>query len=202
MPTIQVQVAASGDDASKRYQIGTLYLPTDDDLWAGFTNANSYKWSSGMIFRSVAVPQGVGVVAAKLTFISGASGQTGTEVNTKIRGYDADDVSGDLSTEAEWDALFPGNFTTAEVLWDNISAWTTQVQIIDSPDISTVIQEIIDRPGWVQGNDMLIFWDDFDGRSDSIAGARRLARSWDEPNLEGQPILTITWAGQVIRIQQ
>ncbi len=201
MPTIEIVVAASGDDASKRYIDPTLYLDTDDDLWAGFTNINSYNWSSGMIFRSVAVPQGTTIRFAKLTFISGASGQTGDTVNTKIRAYDADDFPGNLDTEAKWDAAFPGFFTTAVVLWDAIGHWTTQVQIIDSPDIKDVIQEIVDRPGWVSGNDICIFWDDYDDRSDHTTGARRLARSWDEPFLAGEPKLTIRWGpGQAVNI--
>jgi len=67
--------------------------------------------------------------------------------------------------DARW-----ANRTTARVDWDDIPAWTAGNDY-DSPEIKTVIQEIVDRPGWASGQDMVIFWEDFEERSTYTGGA-------------------------------
>lgn len=47
------------------------------------------------------------------------------------------------------------NLTTATVAWNGEGAWTTD-NTYDSPDIKTIIKEIVDRGGWVSGNDIQI----------------------------------------------
>ncbi|MFW9899899.1 MAG: hypothetical protein ACFFDY_01270 [Candidatus Thorarchaeota archaeon] len=47
------------------------------------------------------------------------------------------------------------NLTTASVNWNNEGAWTLDTAY-DSPDIKTIIQEIVNRGGWASGNDIQI----------------------------------------------
>lgn len=61
--------------------------------------------------------------------------------------------------------------TTAQVDWDNMPAMVAGVWY-ESLDISPVIQEIIQLPGWASGNNLVIFWDDHDKRSVSVADYR------------------------------
>ncbi|GAI91161.1 unnamed protein product, partial [marine sediment metagenome] len=50
------------------------------------------------------------------------------------------------------------------IYWDNLPHWTAE-QVIDSPDFKVVIQEIINREGWLEGNNIMIYWGDCEGRS-------------------------------------
>ncbi|GAI98761.1 unnamed protein product, partial [marine sediment metagenome] len=82
--------------------------------------------------------------------------------------------------------------TLAVAKWSNIPAWTSGEATPESrtADISSVIQEIIDQPGWAAGNPMIIIiGDDPDNPSNSI----RSALSWDGSSTDA-PLLHIEWS--------
>lgn len=62
---------------------------------------------------------------------------------------------------------------TGAVLW-NIPAWAVE-GIYYSPDVSSIVQEIISRPGWAEGNALLFLFDD----NSSGTGGNRRAYSVD-----------------------
>lgn len=67
--------------------------------------------------------------------------------------------------------------TAAQVDWDAIAddvggTW------YDSPDISTIIQEIINQPGWASGNPIALWWDDYNDRSNHISNCCRSGRDF------------------------
>uniref|UniRef100_A0A6M3JY80 Tail protein n=1 Tax=viral metagenome TaxID=1070528 RepID=A0A6M3JY80_9ZZZZ len=171
------QVGASTDDC---------YLQKIDGSWAFYTNlaeitpgytsaTNLYK-GGGMRFLNVTIPQGATINAANLIFTCYVAG-SGTTVNTRITGNDVDDAA-TWSTLADFQArrgtVIGGannNYiTAAQVAWDAIGSWVLDTAY-NSPEIKTVIQEIIDRVGWASGNDLALFWDDFDNRSSSFRRA-------------------------------
>ena len=84
-------------------------------------------------------------------------------------------------------------WTTANVSWDNIGAWTTNAEYT-SADITTVIQEIVDQGGWAAGNPISIVWEDWAGSS--TANAYRSAYSYDNDPTKA-PRLLITFVGSL-----
>lgn len=46
--------------------------------------------------------------------------------------------------------------TVAQVPWNFSTTWTNGV-VFTSPDISIIIQEIVNRPGWINGNNIQFF---------------------------------------------
>ena len=46
------------------------------------------------------------------------------------------------------------NTTTAAVSWNNIASWDLLQAKEQTPDLSSIVQEIVDRGGWVTGNSM------------------------------------------------
>jgi hypothetical protein len=167
----EVQVAAQNDNAWKTYAGGSAGFHAGvGSMMVGHTNAES-KGSSGCIFRNVQLPQGATIVSATVS-VYHTFDQSTSVVRSRIRAYDAADVGSlDFSTEAEWDSIFPSQVTSTQVTWDNIPIWGGSPTWKTLPDISSVIQVIVNKPGWSSGNDIIIFWDDYEGRSDS--GARR-----------------------------
>ena len=59
--------------------------------------------------------------------------------------------------------------TTAQVNWDNIGAWTISTQY-NSPNISSVIQELVNQGSWTSGDYIGLWFDDYDGRSANTIG--------------------------------
>ena len=148
---------------------------------------DALKYGSGMRFVGVNIPKGSTIVLANITFTSGDSRAVG-QVRTRISAYDADNP-GVFSTSADFDARYADN-TDAVVDWD-VGAWVLNTEYI-STDIKTVIQEIINRVGWSSGNAIVLFWEDFEDRSDHNDEARRYAWSHDGDPTKA-PVLSITW---------
>jgi hypothetical protein len=126
---------------------------------AGLFNINETATGSQMKFLNITIPKGATITEAHFEVVCSDT-TASTTVNSKIRGVDADNAVMAANT-GEFENP---PFTTAVVNWDNIPTWNNG-DTKDSPDIKTIIQEIIDRSGWVSGNAMIIQWDDMEKRS-------------------------------------
>lgn len=54
--------------------------------------------------------------------------------------------------------------TIGNVDWDDFPPWTQDLTYI-SPDLTPLLQVIVNRPGWQAGNGIGVFWTDFDQRT-------------------------------------
>lgn len=138
------------DDAS----VNTLVIFSLNNPYITIGNQLSQPYRSGIRFPGVEIPQGATIVSAvlRLTF---AFSDIGTVVNIRIRGEDTADAAA-FSTFVD----FTGRpETTAFVDWDNVDPGEAGV-VASTPDISPVIQEIVDGGSWASGNDIVIFLDD------------------------------------------
>lgn len=141
----------------------------------GAFSATNYQFGAGIRFINVTIPQGATIDQAYLTLQAAAS-NSGSGVNTRISAEDVDDAPTFIDDAPTFDARWAAR-TTARVDWDAIATWVENTQY-NSPEIKTVIQEIVDRPGWVSGNDIVIFWDDFEDRSTHGADRTRSADAY------------------------
>jgi len=174
MAELDRQVGASEDDITVRWDDGAsswIANLTAGEARVGYAAANYQKFGGGKRFTNITIPKGSTITAAYLT-IRCASSESDTVCKSIIQGEDVDDAA-QFSDLADYQGR---TRTTALVYWDSIPAWTADTDY-DSPEIKTIIQEIIDREGWASGQDIVIFWDDHDGRSDS--GAYRRGYSYD-----------------------
>ena len=174
MPTLDVQVDHDNDDCRVYWTgaVWTLLLTANHDQ-VGYQDAARCKSGAGMRFLNITIPKGSKINSAYVTVKASVSRDL-TTVNTKVRGEDVDDAAR-FTTVANYNGRAR---TSAEVNWDNIPAWNTDTEY-DSPEIKTVIQEIIDRAGWASANDIVIFWDDHDDRSTHTDNTRRQCYSHD-----------------------
>lgn len=186
-----MQVSLGSDDTWKAFSDteGWIWHLDKMENEGGFWNLGDYKEGGGMRFTNVTVPQGSVITSAYLRFYIPAFGinQTVSPVNNMIRGEDSDNAS-TFSTMADFDAR---PITTAQIDWSNMPGWYENTWT-DSPDISTIVQEIVNRAGWVSGNSMVIFRDDFDDRSIHTTYGAREASSF-ERNPAWAPKLIITY---------
>lgn len=181
------QVAHVLDDCQRGEFLGSDYFGTE----YGYNAAGWLDWrykllGCGMRFLDIPIPHGAGIVSAKLTFIA-HSPWGGTNTMTRIRGQ-LGAFAAPFSTMADFDAR---PRTVINVDWDFIPPWTVGLPY-DSPDLSGLILEMTSHPDWVSGSPLVLFWDDFDGRTLTGEQNARYAQSYDSVPA-GAPLLTVTY---------
>lgn len=159
--TIEVKVTSSSADAEERVSDGRMNR-TSTDL--EFGRDYSTDQHIGLRFRNIDIPQGAQICDAYIEFT--AKGTTSSNFTVEIAGDDHDDAHnfGD-----DYHNISDRTKTSARVDWDfGSSTWTTN-QIVQSPDISSVVQEIINRGGWDAENEMVFIFETKSGN-----GTRRV----------------------------
>ena len=186
------QVGTGTDDAYRRIETDNFWNLTDNNITVGAYNGTYYEYGGGMRFTNITIPQGATITEAYLTLRCSNTGQGAT--NSRISAEDVDDAPTFADNKTTFDTRWAAR-TTARVDWDAIPDWTLNNDY-NSPEIKTVIQEIVDRGGWSSGNDIVIFWDDFEDRSTLGSGSepRRFAWSYDGTSTYA-PKLVVTIAG-------
>lgn len=204
-PDIVVATAASADDAEVLRDALTpawIYQQTRSYCDAGYFSTTYTKLGAGMRFLSIGIPNSATIDASYITFTS-ANSASGATCNVRFTGEDVDDASA-FSSLADFQArrgtIVGGannNYiTTAQVDWDAVGSWTLDVTY-DSPSLNTIIQEIVNRAGWAANNDMVIFWDDFDGRSTQGGDIDRTRRPYSyDGSTTKSPELNIDYTAQ------
>jgi hypothetical protein len=178
MAVLDVSVVAGADDG--RSNDAGVFASGIEFLTAGQVGAAIYD--SFMRFDGVTIPQGSTIVAAYLEVVAVGGGGFPSCL-TNIYADDSDDAVAPTTQ-----ALHAGKVrTTAFVAWDAPTAWAA-ASTYQSPDIATVIQEIVSRAGWVSGNALQILWDD----DSSPEGSYLQAAPWDDLTYAA-PLLHIEW---------
>lgn len=168
-PTLNLLVGADNDDCER--WAAASFAANETDSRAGAIAGANDKYGIGLRFTNVTIPQAATISTAYLT-LKAKTAQAGNTCNTKISAEDADNV-GDFAGDnaASFDIRF-NNHTLARVDWNAIGAWVINTDY-NSVEIKTVIKEMVDRGDWDSGDALVIFWEDFDDRSDD--GASRQA---------------------------
>jgi hypothetical protein len=148
--TVTATINAIGDDAT--------YDPLVDWYYDSISTILGYisypqNFTSGYVFEGLNVAKSTSITSAKVTFITNAS-ESDTPVNLKIYAEAADTTSA-FSSKTNFSSRYT-NGTTAVVPWADVGAWTAN-NSYDTPEIKTVIQEIVNRAGWVSGNNLTIY---------------------------------------------
>ncbi|MGA1839565.1 MAG: PilC/PilY family type IV pilus protein [bacterium] len=144
--SVEIRVASSIDDAVERLSDGSVYLGSPYlDMACSDT-----EQIVGIRFQNVKVPRAVKITNAYIVFETGNKGNRPT--NLIFRGEAVDNahpfshLTKDISKRPA---------TTASVFWNNIYPWDTIGQKQQTSDLSAILQEIVDRPGWSAGNAMV-----------------------------------------------
>jgi len=143
----------------------------------------------GMRFRSMNIPQGATINGATILFTADETDQA-TNVDLDIWGEDVDDADDFPDCTNSCDDISNRQKTTAKVDWDNVPDWTSGERGPDTttPELKTIVQEIVDRSGWRSGNDMVFIIED-----DGSGTNERVAESHDKSG--GTPAeLTVNWS--------
>lgn len=175
---IESRVAASADDAEENAAGSVSIVGSDLELgWDGAAQ------TLGMRFPGLAVPQGAFVTSAWIQFETDEV--TTAAVLLTFRAQAADDAPSFTTAD---DDLTSRPREAASATWTPPPWSTVGLAGPDqrTPDLSALVQAVIDRPGWAPGNALAIFV-----TGDSGTG-RRIARAWNaDPG--GAPLLHVEY---------
>ena len=161
------RVSADNDDGEEHrgFFFQGAMTRNRDDLRLG--NAGSQIFSPTLVgtrFRNLDIPQGATITNAYIEFTADES--FGGAGNLTILGEDIDDAPGlgngynNISSRTATDAI---------VTWTDVPSWFSE-QVYETPNLSSIVQEIVNRSGWSSGNDMLFAY---------FGDARRSAYSYN-----------------------
>lgn len=144
--TVEVRISASSDDGEENSTTGAVDITSTDLNLPGSPEGHD---TVGMRFAGVTIPDDVIIVDAYIQF---QVDEVSTGSSTiYILGGDLDDAP-TIATDPYFISSQP--LTTAYVAWSPAN-WTTPGEAgagQRTPNLAAIVQEIIDRPGWVSGN--------------------------------------------------
>ncbi|MGH3478887.1 MAG: PKD domain-containing protein, partial [Nocardioidaceae bacterium] len=175
--TFEVRVATSSDDAEQAISGSTALDSSDLEL---VTDGNTQQ-IVGTRFTGVQIPQGATITNAYIQF---RTDEVSTDVaNLTLRAEAHDNtptyaaVSGNLANRAT---------TTANVAWTP-PAWNTVNEAgvgQRTPNIASLVQAIVNRAGWSQGNALAI----------QVRGTGRRTADAFESGATFAPLLHVEWS--------
>jgi len=174
--TLEVRVAASLDDA-EQFADSSMYVNSSDLELIHDTSDQTV----GMRWVSLAIPPGSTITAAWIQFSAKESQSEVTNLNFRAQAADAAPAfaSGRYNIGAR-------PRTSSVVTWSP-PAWTAgQIGAGQkTPDLKSVVQEVVSRPGWALNNPLVIIVD---------GTGHRTAWAWDG-NAAQAPLLHIEYTG-------
>ena len=178
--TINLQINASNNDAEERSSNGSMDL-TSTDLELPYDASNSRFQVVGMRFTNVTIPQGATIENAYFTFTSDGSDSG----NVGVRIYAQDAGSTAVFTNSAYN-ITTRPLTSAFVEWRISDPWSSGSSY-NSIDISSLINEVVSRPDWVNGGSLVFIIEDL-----TTVTNKRGALSYDGSS-SNAPRLSITY---------
>ena len=147
--TESVRVSSDNDDAEERVSDGDMSRGSSD-LELGYDG--NTRQIVGMRFRSVDIPQGATINSAYIEF---TTDETDSGATSLVIFGEADDSPNQFANNDDNISDRTKTSNANSVNWSP-SAWNTTNELHQTPDISSIIQEIVGRTGWAANNNLVI----------------------------------------------
>lgn len=146
--TLTIPISQSSDDAGPSSTCG--YSTTLNEVYLGSCTGGQ-SITSGLRFANVTIPRGAHIEEAHVEFT--VDGTYQNNVNVAFFGESTDDAQTFSSTDKPSDRPL----TAVSIPWaiPSTDVWLSG-QTRTSPDLTEIVQEIIDRPGWSSDNALAI----------------------------------------------
>lgn len=177
MPTFNGSVGASNGDAvelgSGTCIINDVIRVTSIDEWIGW------------LFANVTIPQGAVILSAYLEVELVQVGVPNTATPWhQFWGQAADDAGVFAATTSN---ISGRTRTSASMIWNQVMTGKSTGDRVSSPTLASIIQEIVNRPGWASGNDIAIV-------AKGLAADRYLGLRFYDNAAGDAAALTVTYA--------
>lgn len=169
----QYEEITDGNDDIEENGIDQSVYFTSSDLELVYDNTGTGNQKIGLRFQNINIPQGATITDAYIQFMSdGTWNNTDAEYDITIEdSYNSD------AFEDNGNANLTGRtFSNTIVDW-NPETWAED-EIVQSPQLNTLLQEITNKREWNQGNNV-VFQIVADGESETDTDAKRRAESYE-----------------------
>ncbi len=172
--TVSKKITHRRDDAEQAVSGGGMLLEQDYlDIGYDYYDFNAPQ-RTGLRFHNLNIPQGATITNAYIQFtVKEVSARTNSAISLIISG----EASSDARRYSDSRRIHTRTLTSTNVAWEP-SVW---VNVGDdgadqrTPDLSTIVQDIIDRSGWDDNNGMAFIIEGVAGDTGS-----RVAKSYDD----------------------
>ncbi|MBL3618560.1 MAG: DNRLRE domain-containing protein [gamma proteobacterium endosymbiont of Lamellibrachia anaximandri] len=141
---LEIPVIASHDDGEEPLSADQPVLASDDLELANTSDGDQVV---GIRFQNITIPRGSEITEAFIDFTVDeiTSGSTNLTINGEAT---------DNTVEFAWTYhnIIDRPTTSASVAWDDVPSWDKVGEVQSTPDIASVVQEIVNRDGWSSGN--------------------------------------------------
>jgi MSHA biogenesis protein MshQ len=189
--TEQIRISSTNDDVEERITDGDMYRDSTD-LEFGFDDFVDGLQIVGLRFQNVNIPQGATINSAYIVFETDESDSGATTL--VIFGEDTD--SANQFSSVAYNISNNRAKTSAAVNWTP-SAWNTISALHQTPDLSRIIQEIVDRAGWLANNNLVLIVEP--GSGCLTTTCQRTAESYDGERNNG-PLLVVDYTPKPIEL--
>jgi hypothetical protein len=180
---IERRIATGTDDVEQQPSGSVSQTSSDLEL---VTDGSSVQ-VVGLRFQNLPVPAGATILAAWIQFQADEASAEATSL--ALQGQASDDAAPFLSTSGN---VSSRPRTTASVAWEP-PAWSSAGEAgagQRTPDLSAVVQEIVNRPGWAPGHAMAFI----------VTGTGRRVAEAFEGTASGAPLLHLLIAGSAANL--
>ncbi|NOQ97817.1 MAG: hypothetical protein GQ561_06600, partial [Calditrichae bacterium] len=176
--TEERNISATQDDAEENIAPGDNVW-SNHDLDLGGFNDGSDDSVVGLRFQNIPIPKGATIISAYIEFEAYENSTTlPADTSFIFVGENSDDAA---QFENTVDNVSSRPATAASVVWNSVPDWTTD-NLYQTPELIAIVQEIINREQWREGNALAF----------RITGnGRRDAKSFDHAVAGHSPLLHI-----------
>ena len=144
-PQLITSIASSEDDAS---EVSSSVNLTANDI--NLSNGSG-TIHTGLRYQNLNIPQGATITKAFLRFSSALSNVAATNFT-----FTAEDADNSAAFTTNANDISSRTSTTASVQWNSDNDWPVSGELRDTIDISSVVQEVVNRSGWCGGNNLSV----------------------------------------------
>jgi type IV pilus assembly protein PilY1 len=176
-PEIITSISSGNDDA---YEISSTVNTTATTLKV---SESTTPVLLGLRYQDLNIPRGASITSAYLRFTSSAFNTGATDINISA------ELIGNSPTFAATSNNLSSRTKTSianSVLWATANDWPISGETISSPDISSVIQEVVDQATWCGGNSLSLLIESIGGSSSS---ARKTVASEEGSGISPQLVI-------------
>lgn len=143
--TFSRQIVNGTDDVEDRSdnQIST----GNSGLYMSYDKNSGGQRQVGLRFTNVQLPKNASITSAHLEFVAKSAGSD--SLSLTIAGLAQDNPASFYAPGV----VRKASKTAATVSWPNVESWTSE-RTYRSPDIRSIVQELVNRSGWSSGNSM------------------------------------------------
>ncbi|HBN26509.1 MAG TPA: hypothetical protein DD405_03455, partial [Desulfobacteraceae bacterium] len=175
-------VTSSSDDAEERNTDNLAHYDSVDLDLGRDSGADYPDMAIGTRFNNIKIPRGATISRAYIEFTTHSIYASQNTIQLSIHGEAAYNSARFKATSGN---ITSRPTTAASVTWD-VDPWLTNDEKHQTPDIKTIIQEIIDMPAWAEKNSLSFIFNTIGGPP----GSGRPAYSFDGNNAKA-PLLHI-----------